>query len=228
MESSHDDDTSSMNIENLSESGAASTADTPGDAVDNNVSCPEHLNFTFEDITLFEANPAYIAFQINGRELRMKLVDFFEKKKFWREYVNAVHCEPKLPSDDATWKALVGFVIGQARRVDQPPDASRDAYHREVINTIIAQLPTATTIDDLNAGRAVEKDGKRCFKTGAIAKRLTDRGMAIEPAEIAVHLRKLGAESCTERFPRADGGADDPKVVVRVWVIEIDADGALS
>jgi len=182
------------------------------------------FGLTLQDVTIYEASPAILECRVDGRDLRIKLVDFYSRQKFWRAFVNAACRYPTVTKDDAEWQRFAEFAVGVARRVDQPPDACRDEYHREVISTIIAQLPPATTIDDLFAGRAVEKDGKRCFKTGAIAKRLADRGIQIEPAEIAVHLRKLGAESCTERFPRADGSLDDPKDVVRVWVLEIDGE----
>jgi hypothetical protein len=181
------------------------------------------FGLTLQDVTIYEASPAILECRVDGRDLRIKLVDFYSRQKFWRAFVNAACRYPNVTKDDAEWQRFAEFAVGVARRVDQPPDASRDAYHREVISTIIDQLPSATTIDDLNAGRAIEKDGKRCFKTGAIAKRLADRGIQVEPAEIAVHLRKLGAESSTERFPRADRGADDPKDVARVWVIDADA-----
>jgi hypothetical protein len=192
---------------------------TPGACGAHDASWPA-FGLVLEDVTIYEASPAILECRVDGRDLRIKLVDFYSRHKFWREFVNAACRYPAVTKDDAEWQRFAEFAVGVARRVDQPPDANRDAYHREVISAIIALLPLATTIEDLMVGRAVEKDGKFCFRTGAIAKRLTDRGVQIEQAEIAVHLRRLGAESRTERFPRMNGNCDDPMDVMRVWVID--------
>ena len=120
-----------------------------------------------------------------------------------------LHRVPTLPTgkDLRDW---VNSILDRAEVVEMPPEASPAGMLRDEILRIVAGLPAGDNEEDLDAQKAVVKDGQRCLKLRTIAAKLDEgrfQGMAVNA--IATHLHEMGFEHRSIRLGNKGG--------IRIW-----------
>ena len=187
---------------------------TVRNALELSAAADEHLagatlNFTVEEVAIYDCDPARYRLTIEGKELVLSSADLKGKGRFAVRFMDALHFAPTLPDDQKDWLSVVNGWLADAAEIAMPPEASEENALRTAVKHVIRDLPLGTTIDDLDRDMAVDLgEEERGFKADAVLNRIQEKRPKVERGDVCRVLRDLGYASGTERV---EGEA------VRLW-----------
>jgi hypothetical protein len=126
----------------------------------------------------------------------------------WLELTGEFPSLPRGKKGDEVWEKYVESLYANAQVHVPPPDATPEGLLMDDVQRALRSLPFGSTREDLDARRALRRDGEVLFKMAALRPLISDPPP--EPLKLYGALRDLGLKSEPRRI---DGE------VVRVWVV---------
>lgn len=158
---------------------------------------------------LMQTNPPNYIWNVNGKDLRLTLVEITKWGTFKNKVISELNFVPIAPKD---WDTTINKLLVTSTQIEAPADASDEQQLKIIILKWFGKMHEASVYSELQIGRHVIRDfngmSHYCFQSTPLLKYLRDdHKRIISSGAMWVSIEKWGAIRRSVRIKKDDTGS---------------------